>query len=141
LVVSSAADYSTTHQLGLDQGPINPTLIGPFPKLKSFIFVFPPALARRPQSFFNLMPVEQRQLTTFWSNVTDYSNYSNFELDGLSALSWNVPPVQLLHAENIRDQVLPSNLRGVWEPFPVLMQSPESSTLLKLANCVYDGKV
>ncbi len=122
--------------------------LGPFPKLKSFFFVhFPPTMRVRGYQHETNMAhfQEQRQMTTFWSNVLDipYPN-SELELNRFNSLSWNFvlnsPDYEPL-PENRREQVRLPTLRSVWEPSAVFMQSPESSPQLTLVNCVYDGLV
>lgn len=110
-------------------------------KLKSFIYVGYP-LDREDLSWdYMWLFNQQRQITTFWSNIMDIP-YSNLEMESnrFIGLSWNVPRDRQLQ-ENIREQVRLPTLRSVWEPFAVFMQAPESSPQLELVNCVYDGLV
>jgi len=111
-------------------------------KLKSFIYVGYPLDREDLSTDYMWLFNQQRQITTFWSNIMDIP-YSNSEMESSNrfiGLSWNVPRDRQLQ-ENVREQVRLPTLRSVWEPFAVFMQAPESSPQLELVNCVYDGMV
>lgn len=112
----------------------NPVTIGPFKKLKSFIFLAFPLDSAKHQSFFSVGPFDQHELTTFWTNVLEIP-FPYSELNNFTDLSWN--PIGKL----VRPQVRLPTLCSVWEPFSIFMQMPGSSPQLKQINCVYDGLV
>ncbi len=119
--------------------PYKPT-IGPFPKLKSLIFVGFRLVDTDHQTHFNVGPFGQ-QLSTFWSNLLDVPlTEGQLESRNLIGLAWNIPSNQQV-PQNVREQVRLPTLRSVWEPSRVFMQSPECCPHLKLVNCVYDGLV
>jgi len=127
-----------------DDFNFNNATIGPFPELETLIVVAFPLVRARHWPYLKMASLdEQRHLSTSWSNVLDIPiPNSESRFGNLIGLSWHPHKDQPLSPE-MREQLRIPTLRSVSEPlmFPWLMQSPESSPHLKLANCVYDGIV